>query len=180
MKVIIPILYTIFGLGIIVAQTTVLGSAFFRGFLYDLLIPMVVFLRLNLPTKKGGTLVLVFGFVMDLFSGGIFGLYITVYFWIFFLVRGVSSYFDVQGTMFRSALIAVCVLAQNLFFVFAVHPMKGSQLLMAQIGPVMGQIILAAMTGPPFLVLLEKIHKRVETALAFSGNTRRILRPDER
>lgn len=166
-------LYTVFGLATIVGQTTILRLPSFQGVFYDLLIPLVVFARFNLPEKKAGILVVMIGILMDLFSGGIFGLYLTAYFWIFLLVKWISNYFELQGTMFRSVLIAVCVLAENLiFFVFAATPWKGIQLLTSRIGPVVGQIILGAITGPAILVALEKIHARVQ-AMALSGREKK-------
>ena len=116
-------LYLFFGMVVIVVQTTVLMLPFFQGLFYDLIIPLVLFARLNLPVREGVALILVLGFVMDLFSGGTFGLYITVYFWIFLGVQGISSFFHVKGSLFRSLLIGFCVLLQNLFFcIFAVFP----------------------------------------------------------
>lgn len=165
-------LYTILGLATIVGQTTILRLPLFQDIFYDLLIPLVVFVRLNLPKRKAVILVLLIGFLMDLFSGGIFGLYITVYFWIFLVVKGISNYFDVQGTMFRSVLVAICVLAENLLFFFAAAPGNGIQLLTSRIGPIMGQTIFAVITGPAILVALEKIHERVESP-ALSGEKQR-------
>jgi len=157
-------LYIILGLATIVGQTTILRLAFFQGIFYDLLIPLVVFVGLSFNERKAGILVLMIGFLMDLFSGGIFGLYLTVYLWIFVLVKGLSNYFDVQDTVFRSVLIAVCVLAENLtFFVFAATSGRVTQLLSSRIGPVTGQIIFGAITGPVILLVLENIHARVTT-----------------
>ncbi|MBW2037492.1 MAG: rod shape-determining protein MreD, partial [Deltaproteobacteria bacterium] len=107
-------IYTIFGLGIIVGQTTILGLPVFHGISYDVLIPFVIFLGLDLPERQAGILILMIGFVMDVVSGGIFGLYMTVYLWTFFLIKGAVSYFDVKDLAFRSMVIAVCILAENL------------------------------------------------------------------
>ncbi|NVM20752.1 MAG: hypothetical protein HWN68_03095 [Desulfobacterales bacterium] len=164
--------YTTLGLAAIVGQTTILRLTLFQDIFYDLLIPLVVFVRLNLPEKKAGVLVLLIGFLMDLSSGGIFGIYISVYFWIFVLLKGISNYFDVQGAMSRSLLIAVCVLAENLLFFFTSSPSSGIELLISRIGPVVGQTVFAAITGPAVLLALEKIQERLEYS-AFSGKKQR-------
>ena len=162
-------LYTIIGLATIVGQTTILRLPVFQGVFYDLLIPLVIFMRLHLTLTESSLLTLILGFVMDLFSGGVFGLYMTVYFWIFLLVQGVSDYFNVQGTACRSALMALCVLGQNLLFlVSTAHPWKGWHWLSGQISPTLGQIMLAAVTGPAVLSLLETMHQSLQTQGAMS------------
>lgn len=175
------LLYIVIGLATVVGQTTILRLPLFQGIFYDLLIPLVVFLQLNLPMRKAGALVLMVGFVMDLFSGGIFGLYMTVYVWIFLLVKGVKNYFNMQGTVFRSVLIALCVLGQNLIFLLCTaQSWKGSYWLGDQVWSVMGQVILAAVTGPAVLLILETIYNRVETRAAIRDENRgRILQTDE-
>jgi rod shape-determining protein MreD len=163
-------LYSVIGLATIVGQTTLLRLPVFQGVFYDLLIPLVVFMRLHLTLTEASLLTLILGFVMDLFSGGVFGLYMTVYLWIFLLVQGVSDYFNVQGTACRYALIAFCVLGQNLIFLTSTaHPWKGWHWLSAQIWPALGQIMLAAVTGPPVLSLLETMHRSLEAPEATSS-----------
>jgi hypothetical protein len=174
-------LYTIIGLATIVGQTTILRLPVFQGVFYDLLIPLVIFMRPHLTLTESSLLTLILGFVMDLFSGGVFGLYMTVYLWIFLLVQGVSDYFNVQGTACRSALMALCVLGQNLLFlVSTAHPWKGWHWLSGQIWPTLGQIMLAAVTGPAVLSLLETMHRSLQTQGAMSrGNQGKFLADDE-
>ena len=74
------LLYLMIGLATIVAQTTVLGLPVFHGAVSDLLIPLIVFLSLERPNRQGVSLALALGLVMDLVSGGIFGLYLSIYF----------------------------------------------------------------------------------------------------
>jgi hypothetical protein len=173
-------LYTIVGLATVVGQTTVLRLPAFQGVFYDLLIPLIIFARLNLTLRASGLLVLMLGFVMDLFSGGVFGLYTTGYLWILLLVQGVSSYFNVQGTACRSVLIALCVLGQNVvFLVSTAHPWEGWQWLGAQIWPALGQLMLAAVTGPAVLSLLETMHRGLKAGEAMRrGNQSQTLAND--
>ena len=157
-------LYLMLGLSTIVAQTTILRLPLFHGIFYDLLIPLVVFLSLNFPKRKGVLVVIILGLIMDLLSGGIFGIYLSVYFWIFLLVKSLSRYFDVGDTIFQSVLIGVCVLGQHLMFCISVaDPWNGAQLLAAQTGPVLLQTIFAALTGPGILMLLGRLQTRFQT-----------------
>lgn len=154
-------LYSMVGLATVVGQTTILRLPLFRSLLYDLLIPLVVFLGLRLRDGRGVSLVAILGLVMDLVSGGIFGLYLSTYFWIFLSVKGISRYFDVDDKIFQSILIAVCVLGQHLVFCASLAPpWKGAQLLAAQTTPVLLQTTLAALTGPGILMVLGRLQAR--------------------
>jgi rod shape-determining protein MreD len=162
------------GLSAVVAQTTILRLPLFRGVFYDLLIPLVVFLSLNLPNKTGVLVVVIVGLIMDLLSGGIFGLYLSIYFWIFFGVRSVSKFFDVSDTISQSVLIGVCVFGQHLIFCISVAaPWAGTQLLTAQAVTVLLQTIFGALTGPGILMLLGRLQTRFHTR---APGTRREIR----
>lgn len=157
-------LYLMIGLSVVVAQTTILRLALFHGVFYDLLIPLVVFLSLNLPGMRGLLLVVILGLIMDLLSGGIFGLYLSIYFWIFLWVKSVSKYFDVCDTMFQSVLIGACVFVQHLIFCVSVAaPWTGTELLAAQAATVLLQTIFAAFTSPGILMLLGRLQSRFLT-----------------
>ncbi|HID29564.1 MAG TPA: hypothetical protein EYP19_06110 [Desulfobacterales bacterium] len=163
----VPCLYLVLGLLTVVAQTTVLKLPIFQGVFYDLLIPLVVFLSVNLPNRKGVLVVVILGIIMDLLSGGIFGLYLTIYFWIFLSVKNLSKYFDVDKALFQSVLIGVCVFGEHLVFcISAAAPWKGSRLLAAQTAPVVLQTAFAVLTGPGVLILLGKVHTRLLTRLS--------------
>lgn len=156
-------LYFIVGLFIIVVQTTILRLPLFDGIFYDLLIPLIVFFSLNLPKRKGILVVVIFGLIMDLLSGTIFGLYISIYFWVFLSVKGLSKCFNVSDTIFQSVLIGVCVLGQHFMFC---APWKGAQSLAVRAGPVLIQTIFAVLTGPGILMLLGMLHTRLQSRLS--------------
>jgi len=157
-------LYLMIGLSAVVAQTTILRLPLFHGIFYDLLIPLVVFLSLNVPNRKGVLVVVILGLIMDLLSGGIFGLYLCIYLWIFLGVKSLSKYFDVGDTIFQSVLIGVCVLGQHVMFCISVADLwKGAQLVAAQTASVLLQTIFAALTGPGILMLLGRLQARLQT-----------------
>jgi rod shape-determining protein MreD len=158
--------YLILGLSAIIAQTTVLTLPLFRGLFYDLLIPLVVFLGLRLRDGRGLLLVAILGMIMDLLSGGIFGLYLSVYLWIFLLVKNVSKYFNVDDKVFQSILIAACVLAEHIVFcVSLAPPWKDAQILAAKTTPILLQVMLAALTGPSVFVFIGWIEPRIKARL---------------
>jgi cell shape-determining protein MreD len=159
-------IYLILGLSAVVAQTTVLTLPLFYGLFYDLLIPLVVFLGLRLRDGRGLLVVAILGMIMDLLSGGIFGLYFSVYLWIFLLVKNVSKYFNVDDKVFQSILIATCVLGeQTVFCVALAPPWKDAQILLTQATPILLQVTLAALTGPSVFVVLEGIEPQIQARL---------------
>jgi len=151
------------GLSIIVAKTTILRLPLFQGTIPDLLIPFIVFLSLHRPNRQGITVALILGLVMDLVSGGIFGLYLSVYFWVFLSARSLAKYFDVGQTLFQSILIGLYVLGQNLVFCASVPlPWHGTQLLASRATTIASRIIFGALTGPAILMLLRRLQARLE------------------
>jgi cell shape-determining protein MreD len=160
-------IYLILGLSTIVAQTTILALPLFHGLFYDLLIPLVVFLGLRLRDGRGLLLVAILGMIMDLLSGGIFGLYFSVYLWIFLLVKSVSRYFNVNDKVFQSILIAACVLGEHIVFcIFLAPPWEDDRILVAQTIPILLQLMLAALTGASIYAALGGIEPRIQARLS--------------
>jgi cell shape-determining protein MreD len=163
-------IYLILGLTAIVAQTTILTLPVFHGLFYDLLIPLVVFLGLRLRDGRGLLVVAILGMIMDLLSGGIFGLYFSVYLWIFLSVKSVSRYFNVDDKLFQSILIAACVFGEHIVFcVFLAPPWKDARILVAQTTPILLQLMLAALTGSRVYVALDGIAPRIQARLSTPG-----------
>jgi len=157
--------YIVLGMAVAVLRTTLLGLPFFHNAVYDLLIPIVVFVRLRLPVKEGVFIVLFMGYVMDLVSGGQFGLYMTTYLWVFIGVKLISNYFSVQENFSLSVLLVVCVLFENLLFlVFSLGVGDGAFLAARMVGPLLWQVALAALTGPFILGILANVHYRLQGA----------------
>jgi len=155
--------YIVLGMAVVVLRTTLLGLPFFHNAVYDLLIPLVVFVRLRLPVKEGVFIVLFMGYVMDLVSGGQFGLYMTTYLWVFIGVKLISNYFSVQENFSLSVLLVVCVLFENLLFlVFSLGVGDGAFLAARMVGPLLWQVALAALTGPFILSILANVHYRLQ------------------
>ena len=154
--------YLLLSSGIIVAQTTLLRPPFLPAVVFDLFIPLVVFARLKLPLRGGIVLTIANGFVMDLFSGGHLGIYVSIYAWIFFGMTAVSSYFNVQGSQFRSILVSVAVLLENVVLCLFSSFQQGAWSHFFKHGDVvLWQVFLAALTGPVIIVGLERFHRKI-------------------
>jgi len=100
---------------------------------------------------------------MDLVSGGMFGLYLSVYFWVFLSARSLAKFFDAGETLFQSILIGLYVLGQNLVFCASVAlPWHGTQLLASRATTIASQMVFGALTGPAIFMLLRKFQARLE------------------
>jgi rod shape-determining protein MreD len=165
-------LYVMLGLSMVVAQTTLFRLPLFQGMVSDLLIPLIVFQSLSRPNRSGITVTVTLGLVMDLISGGIFGLYLSIYFWVFLSARGLSRYFDAGETLFQAILIGLYVLGQHLVFFAAVPPSWGGAQLLASrmMNPILLQTVFGAVTGPGVLMLLRRLQTRVEVFSPVSRN----------
>ena len=156
-------LYLLMGLTAIVAQTTVLRLPMFHNVISDFLIPFVVFMSLDRPDRQGAAVSLILGLVMDMISGGVFGLYISVYLWVFVSARGLSRYFDVGETAFQAILIGLYVLCQQLVFLAFVAPSwQDTPLLVARATPILSRALFGALTGPVILMLLRRFQRTLD------------------
>lgn len=157
--------YMVMGVALVVLQTTLLAKPLFHHAIYDLLLPVVIALRIHVSLKRGVFIVLVVGYMMDLVSGGQFGLYMTTYLWVFVGVKLASDYITIGETLALSVLLVACVLFENLILlVFSLGTGGGSLSVGHMAKPVFFQMALAAVTGPGVLTLLARMHQRLNGA----------------
>ncbi len=149
------------GLFLIVIQTTVMPHipAFER--FYDLLTPLVLYLSIFRPVRESVLIILIFGFLMDNISGGPFGLYLTVYFWLFLSVRWAITFLHVGDSFLLPFVVAVGVLMENLIFIGAAAMFEQNlQISQIMINTVVVQVLWAIFTGPFFLISFNYSHGR--------------------
>ena len=71
---------------LVLFQTTLLAVGGPIHF-YDLLVPFVIYLGAYRPPKEAVPVLILAGLAMDGISGGVFGVYLTVYLWLYVGVR---------------------------------------------------------------------------------------------
>lgn len=149
------------GLFLIVIQTTVMPHIpVFQRF-YDLLTPLVLYLSIFRPVRESTVIIFIFGFLMDNISGGPFGLYLTVYFWLFLSVRWAITFLHVGDSFLLPFVVAVGVLMENLIFIGADAMFEQNlQISQIMINTVVIQVLWAIFTGPFFLMLFNYSHRR--------------------
>lgn len=158
--------YLILGLIVVVLQTTILKVSIFSDWIYDLLIPFILFCCFSLSVGQGACLAVSLGLVMDIMSGGIVGIHITTYVWIFLSVRAAAAIFDVQSIPSQAVLGVLSVLFEN-FVMFSYFKMlsapDGNARVLA--GDIAWQAGLVFVTTPPFVAFLQRMHKRSSVLL---------------
>ncbi len=153
------LLYFFLCLVLILIQTTVIHNLpLFKGF-YDLLIVVVIFLGLYRNLRESISVILFAGFMMDNLYNGPFGLYLTVYLWLYACIRWSSVYFNVRSILFLAFIVPAGVLFENIIFLgsFAMFN-SGSFHPSGIYGVVAKQIIWAMITGPVLIMLLNFSH----------------------
>ena len=149
--------YTGICLALTIAQTTLFSRLSMAGHCYDLLIPFIVYLGLQRPLRESLPFVISLGLIVGSLSGSPLGLYLTVYFWLYIAVKGVTLLVQAPDRLLiAAAVVAAGVLAENLIFMGAfAPPAPGLQLGAHSLGRIAIQGLLAFFTGP-LLILFFK------------------------
>ncbi len=138
---------------LIILQTTLLVGGG-PAAMYDLLGPFVVYLGVHRPVREAIPVLLIAGLVMDGISGGVFGVHLSTYLWLFFGIRWVIQYLHVGNVILLPLLVTVGVAFESLLTAFsAVVLASAAWPVEAIFAVVPGQVLLGALTGP-FLMLL--------------------------
>ena len=154
-------LHIFIGLCLIVIQTTVMPHfPLFERF-YDLLAPFVIYLSIFRPVRESMVIVFVFGFFMDIISGGPFGIYLTAYVWMFIGVRWAITFLHVGDGLLLPVVVTAGVLMENLVFIGTSAMFEqSSRISETMVSTIIVQVLWAIFTGPLFLMLFNASHRR--------------------
>ena len=148
-------------LGLIVVQTTVMPYIPLFDRFYDLLSPFVIYLSIFRSNRESLVIIFLFGFFMDIISGGPFGLYITAYVWLFIGVRWTITFLHVGDSMLLPFVVALGVLMENFIFVVTSAMFEqSSRVSEAMVSTIIVQVLWAIFTGPLFLMFFNYSHRR--------------------
>jgi rod shape-determining protein MreD len=155
---------------LIVVQTAIVPAISGSYPFYDLFIVFVFYLGLYRPVREGLPVVFIVGLTMDNLSGAPFGLYITIYFWLFVGMRWIIKYLRAENKLFLSLVVVVAVIIEN-FLVMGTFAFFGpSEQLPAEAAKNIAlQTVWALVTGPLFLLSLLSISKRFHIQLNGAG-----------
>ena len=147
---------------LILLQTTLMPYFSIFNHFYDLLIPFIVYLGIHRSAREGVVFILLLGMMMDGLSGGLAGIYLSVYFWLWVSALQMTQFFRVGNVLFLACLTAAGIILENLIMLGSEIFLK-SETLSASItlNDVMCQILWAAFSGPLLLFFLNYSQKRI-------------------
>lgn len=137
---------------LVIFQTTVLVGVPLH--LYDLLGPFMVYLGAFQRPREAIVLVLFSGLAMDGITGGVFGVHLTAYLWIYAGVRWAIQFLHVGNAILMPLLVGAGVVFESLVAAFAAVVLASPSWPMHFVFSVVSaQAMLGIITGP-FLMLL--------------------------
>jgi cell shape-determining protein MreD len=146
---------------LVILQTTIMPYLPLVNQFYDLLIPFIVYLGLSRPVRESLPFVLFLGLIMDNFSGGPFGLYLTTYFWLYVGVKGITTFIQVGNRLLIITLIvAGGVLFENLILLGAFAILGSRQQFAGDAVEIVAiQVLWAIFTGSLFLLFFRNAQR---------------------
>ncbi|MBU1168375.1 MAG: rod shape-determining protein MreD [Proteobacteria bacterium] len=155
-------IYTLFILCLILIQTVVLPFFFHVVSSYDLMMIFILYLGFYRPLAEGIPLLIGLGAVMDCFSGGPFGMYLTTYVWMYAATKAIIQYLHVDSRIVLPVAILAGVILENMIVLLTVS--LGRSTLALSYAPVeilFYQAVWALLTGPVIFLLIKAIHHGV-------------------
>lgn len=138
---------------LIISQTSVLAGGG-PPHLYDLLAPFVVYLGVYRLPREAVPVLVLGGLAMDGISGGIFGIHLSVYLWMYVGVRWATQFLHVGNIILLPVLVMAGVAFESLVIAFSAVVLASSAWpVESMFSVVSGQVLWGAVTGP-FLMLL--------------------------
>ncbi len=143
-------------------QTTIMPCFLSVTRFYDLLIPFVLYLGIFRPAGESLAVIFFLGFIMDNLSAGPFGLFTTIYFWLFAGVKWMMKFLHAGNYILLPFIAALGVLEGNLI-VFGVLMLLTDFRFPADTGKIIAeQVLWALCSGGFFLMFLNYLHKKWE------------------
>ena len=152
-------LYHIFiGSCLVIFQTVILPYFPFSNSFYDLLVPYIIYLGSHRPVRESIPVVIFLGFIVDSFSGGYFGVYITTYVWLTISIRWISTLIHLENYMLLPLIVVIGVLIENFILIMAIMIVNPEYNFSASVmGVVAVQIFWVICTGPFLLVFFNNV-----------------------
>lgn len=159
--------FIMLSLVLIIAQTSIFPGFSFFSQSFDLLIVNVIYLSLISSNPCMILVVILLGTIMDSLSGAPFGIYISVYVWIFISVQGMKIFVHPGSIVLLPIVSSMAVLIENLFLLFSFFVRNGKNAVSAQDFVFMVKQIMWAFVFIPLLIVI--IHAVQKSLLGFVG-----------
>lgn len=122
--------------------------------IFDLLILNILYLSLLFSSPFILFGVVLIGSIMDSLSGAPFGVYISVYVWLFLIVQKLKTFVHPGSFVFLPIVSALAVLLENTFLIFSFFIQNGRSAVSSQDLFFMLQQVLLAFFLVPVLILV--------------------------
>jgi len=160
----IIVYHLILSLLLILLQTTLLtvvGSAY----LYDLLVPFVVFLGLQRNPRESLPVLILAGLAMAGISGGVFGIHLSAYLWLYIGVRWAIQFLHVGNAILLPLVVTVGVAFKSVLVAFSAVVLSSAPWPVESAFPVISvQILWGAATGPLLMIFFVRGQRFVNQA----------------
>jgi rod shape-determining protein MreD len=166
--------YLLAGIFLILLQTTLLPEMLTSTAFYDLLTPMVIHISVYRPLREGVPLILLLGIAMDSLSGGPPGLYISLYVWLYLVMRYLKQFLHV-GNLILLSLVAIAGVGLESLAFFGLIGLQSpvSQIWLVAVHTFLRQMVFALFTAPVILVGLHlgqrRVNRLVKTMFSENG-----------
>ena len=141
------------GLVLILFQTTLLSIGV-PVYLYDLLVPFVVYLGVYRLPKSAVPVLVIVGLAMDGISGGVFGVHLSVYLWLYVGVRWAIQFLHVGNAILLPLLVTAGVAFASVVTAFSAVVLAKAAWPVEAVFPVVSAQVLWGLFTGPFLMLL--------------------------
>lgn len=149
----IQVYHVLICLFLIIFQTTILADLPIH--FYDLLAPFMVYLGVFRRPREAIFLAIFCGLIMDGISGGVFGVHLTVYIWIYSGVRWALQFLHVGNATLLPLLVSGGIAFQSLVEAFAAVVLASPTWPAAFVFSVVSaQVMWGIITGPVLMFLL--------------------------
>ena len=142
----------------LVFQTTVLGGLPHRLARPDLLLILVVYLGLSSSPLPGAALAFLSGYMMDIFSGSVFGVYTFSKTCIFFLTILIKDRFYIGSPLFQAGTIFSFSIIEGLLIISILGLVSPLENLIPSFSMfIIPQSLITGLVGPFFIALIKYV-----------------------
>ncbi|MFZ5569179.1 MAG: hypothetical protein ACOZF0_02155 [Thermodesulfobacteriota bacterium] len=104
---------------LLIIQTFLCIDVLLSYHFFNLMTPFVTYIGLFRPSSEGIPAVICIGLIMDAVTGGPFGLYLIIYFWLYIGAKWGIQYFHAGSVLLMPFIIGAGVLGENAVTLFS-------------------------------------------------------------
>lgn len=137
-------------------QTSVAPKIGFFADFFDLMVVFIVFTAINRPVKESVVFIILMGVLIDSISSSPFGLYITVYLWLYIGIRWIVKYLHTANRVLMPVVIAFVIIFQNILIMSVLALFEKTFYFHHDtLRLIMVQVLWGSILGPLLLILVK-------------------------